>query len=93
MDGVGVEGVENFIHDHREADFIDNLSRKLLAYALGRSLMLSDEPTIERMRSALAANGYRFNTLIETIVTSPQFLNRRLPETRIQKAELHVQKN
>jgi mono/diheme cytochrome c family protein len=91
--GVGVEGVENFIHDHREADFIDNLSRKLLAYALGRSLMLSDEPTIERMRSALAANGYRFNTLIETIVTSPQFLNRRLPETRIQKAELHVQKN
>ena len=32
-------------------DFVDNLSRKLLAYALGRSLMLSDEPTVERMQS------------------------------------------
>jgi hypothetical protein len=88
-----VEGVENFIREHRETDFIDNLSRKLLVYALGRSLMLSDEPTVERMRAALAANGYRFNSLIETIVASPQFLNRRLPVTRIQKAELHAQSN
>jgi hypothetical protein len=91
--GSGVEGVETFIREHRETDFIDNLSRKLLVYALGRSLMLSDEPTVERMRAALAANGYRFNSLIETIVASPQFLNRRLPVTRIQKAELHAQSN
>jgi hypothetical protein len=91
--GSGVEGVENFIREHRETDFIDNLSRKLLVYALGRSLMLSDEPTIERMRASLAAHGYRFSSLIETIVTSPQFLNRRFPVTRIQKAELHAQSN
>ena len=39
--------------------------------------MLSDEPLVERMNAALAANGYRFSALVDAIVTSPQFLNRR----------------
>jgi hypothetical protein len=97
MQGSGVEGIQRFIKERREMDFIDNLNRKLLTYALGRSLMLSDEPTIERMRTALAANGYRFDSLVETIVTSPQFLNRRIPASREQKpeqkAELHAKSN
>ena len=29
------------------------------------------------MRTQLAADGYRFGSLVETIVTSPQFLNKR----------------
>jgi hypothetical protein len=29
------------------------------------------------MRARLQANGYRFSTLVETIVTSPQFLTQR----------------
>ena len=32
---------------------------------------------VEQMRANLAANGYRFSALVETIVTSPQFLNKR----------------
>ena len=79
-EGSGFEGVQNFIREHRQQDFIDNLSRKLLAYSLGRSLLLSDEPMVERMSTRLAANGYRFSSLVETIVTSPQFVNRRKPE-------------
>jgi hypothetical protein len=75
--GTGFAGVEDYIREHRQQDFIDNLCRKLLAYALGRSLLLSDEPTVERMRTALAANGYRFTALVDTIVNSPQFVNRR----------------
>ena len=43
-EGDGFEGVRNYIREHRQNDFVDNLCRKLLAYALGRSLMLSDEP-------------------------------------------------
>ena len=73
----GFEGLQNYIREHRQKDFIDNLSRKLLAYALGRSLMLSDEPEIERMETRLAANGERFTSLVDAIVTSPQFLNKR----------------
>ena len=32
---------------------------------------------IEEMRGKLAANGYRFDSAIESIVTSRQFLNKR----------------
>ncbi len=80
--GNGFEGLQSFIREHRQNGFVENISRKLLAYALSRSLQLSDEPTVELMDSRLAANGYRFDTLIETIVTSPQFLNRRIPDSR-----------
>ena len=36
------------------------------------------EPTISAMRARLAAGGYRFDTLIESIITCPQFLNQQL---------------
>jgi hypothetical protein len=75
--GVGLEAVQRFIREHRQKDFVDNLSRMLFAYSLGRSLMLSDEPAIERMTNSLEASGYRFNSMVEAVVTSPQFLNRR----------------
>jgi hypothetical protein len=75
--GKGFEGVQTYIREHRQNDFVDNLCRKLLAYSLGRSLQLSDEPLIERMIATLGASEYRFTPLIETIVTSPQFLNRK----------------
>ena len=75
--GTGLEGVRSFIREHRQSDFCDGLSRKMLAYALSRSLQLSDEPLVGRMEARLRANGNRFNSLVETIVASPQFLNRR----------------
>ena len=53
------------------------MARKLLAYALSRSLQLSDDAVIDRMMARLAANGNRFQSMVETIVTSPQFLNKR----------------
>jgi hypothetical protein len=79
ISGVGLEGLKTFIREHRQNEFIGNLSRKLLAYSLNRSLQLSDESLIERMESQLAAKEYRFDSLVETIVTSPQFLKRRIP--------------
>lgn len=74
---TGIEGLRSFIRERREKDFVANISRKLLAYALNRSLQLSDEPLIESMERRAAANGYRFSSLIDTIVNSPQFLNKR----------------
>ena len=70
----------DYIREHRQDDYLENLSRKMLAYALSWSLLLSDEPVIERMKAGLAVNGYRFGSLVETVVTSPQFLNRRSPD-------------
>ncbi len=82
VQGTGLAGLQTFIREHRQNDFVDNLSRKLLAYALNRSLQLSDEALIERMETRLAAKEYRFGSLVETIVTSPQFLNKRVPDSR-----------
>ena len=48
-EGAGFEGVQTYLREQRQKDFLDNLSRKLLAYALGRSPLLSDEPIVERM--------------------------------------------
>jgi hypothetical protein len=79
--GVGLEGLQAYIRAHREKDFIHNLCAKMLVYALGRSPVLSDDPLLERARAGLVENGYRISALIETIVTSPQFLNRRDPDS------------
>jgi hypothetical protein len=38
---------------------------------------MSDDALVAEMKSRLAANGHRFSTLIETIVTSAQFRTRR----------------
>ena len=81
MEGSGYEGVLAYIKEHRQQDFLNNMSRKLLAYALSRSLLLSDEGLVERMNTRMAANGYKIDTMVETIVTSPQFLNKKGPET------------
>ncbi len=75
--GSGIAGLQRYIRANREKDFLDNLCRKMLVYALGRSLVLSDEPLIQRMNAKLAAGGYRFSSMFETIVTSPQFMRKR----------------
>lgn len=77
---AGLDGLRAYIRTERQDDFLDNLSRKLLAYALGRSLMLSDDITIREMRTKLAANGHRSGSLVESIVTSPQFRTKRGPD-------------
>jgi Protein of unknown function (DUF1588)/Protein of unknown function (DUF1585) len=79
VQGVGLAGLQAFIREHRQKEFVGSISRKLLAYALSRSLQLSDESLIERMENQLENNEYRFQSLVETIVTSPQFLNKRMP--------------
>jgi hypothetical protein len=87
ISGTGLDGLKAFIREYRQKEFVGNLCRKLLVYSLNRSLQLSDEPLVERMESQLAARDYHFDSLVETIVTSPQFLNRRIsdaPEPELQ---------
>lgn len=73
----GIEGLRNHLRTHRQPDFVDNLCRKLLAYGLGRTLINGDEALVESMKERLAANEHRFGVLVDAIVTSPQFLNKR----------------
>ena len=77
-EGSGVEGLRAYLGAHRRGEFVENLCRKLLAFALGRGLLPSDDAAIAAMRSRLAADGDRFGGLVEVIVTSPQFRNKRV---------------
>jgi hypothetical protein len=73
----GPDGLRRYLAEQRQDEFLDNLCRKLLSYALGRTLIVSDDATVRTMRARLSAEGYRFGSLIESIVTSPQFLTNR----------------
>jgi hypothetical protein len=40
-------------------------------------MLVSDKKALDEMRAKLAADGYAFDSLVEVIVTSPQFRNKR----------------
>jgi hypothetical protein len=73
----GLAGLRVYLRDKRQGDFLDNLCRKLFAYALGRGLQISDKPALDEMRARLEADGYALGSLVEAIVRTPQFLNKR----------------
>jgi len=82
-DGVarsGVAGILEYVRTTRRQDFLDNVSRRLVSYALGRGVILSDRALLGEMQAGMQANGARFSSLVESIVTSPQFLHKRVPE-------------
>jgi len=76
-DGTGLAGLRQYIQSHRQNDFVDNFCNKLLAYALGRTLMLSDDPLLAGMQTRLAKDNYRIDDVVDSIVTSEQFLTKR----------------
>jgi len=73
----GADGVREYIRRHRQNDYVKTVTRKLWVYALNRSPILADDVLLQEMRTRLPASGYRFSSLVETIVTSAPFLNRR----------------
>lgn len=76
-DGEGLAGLRQYIHDKRQNDFVNNVCTKLLVYALGRGVMLSDNSLMKEMQGKLERDDFRFGNLIESIVTSKQFLTKR----------------
>ena len=60
----------------RGAEWIGRPQHEGLQHRI-RPLLPSDDPLLAQMQGRLASGNYRFGTLIDTIVTSRQFLNRR----------------
>ena len=81
-EGSGLDGLRHYLSEKRQGEFVENLCRKLLAYALGRGLLLSDTTTIEQLLADLTTDGFRFGHLVESIVASPQFLRKRGADNR-----------
>jgi hypothetical protein len=71
LEGVG--GLRNYLLTTRRDTVLRQFCKKLLGYALGRGVQLSDQPLIDEMQQQLAAHDYRFSAAVETIVRSPQF--------------------
>ena len=75
-DGVeaqGLEGLRTYLLTKGQNAFVRQFSKKLLGYALGRAVQLSDEPLLSDIQARLAADGYRVASAIDMIVASRQF--------------------
>ena len=66
----GLAGLRDYMASQRRADFLRQFSRKMLGYALGRSVQLSAQPLIDDLTSP---EGGQIGKMIENIVRSPQF--------------------
>ncbi len=72
----GVAGLKAYLEENQD-QFVQNFCRKLVGYALGRPVSVTDQPLIEDMVEAMAANENRPSAAFRAVVNSPQFLNRR----------------
>ena len=76
LDGAefaGLDGLRNYLATTRRDDFLRQFCRKLLGYALGRNVQLSDKPLLDTVLRELESHDFRVSTAIELIVQSPQF--------------------
>ena len=79
-DGVAIDGAQGlraYLSTTRQDDFLRQFTRKLLGYALGREVQLSDQLLIDEIIADLKLNDYRISIAIKHIVLSPQFRNIR----------------
>ncbi len=72
----GAQELTRILQTDRDA-FATGLSEKLLTYALGRGLERADKPVVRKIAKNVAANDYRFSSLVMEIVTSLPFQYRR----------------
>lgn len=75
-DGTQVNGVaelKQYLLSQHERQFAQAVVKRLLAYSVGRSIELSDQPSIDRLTDQFAANDYRLRELIAAIVQSDPF--------------------
>ena len=69
----GIDGLRRYLLTRRRNDFLEQFCRKLLGFAVGRTVQLSDQPLVNEMVTQLTRNDYRISTAVETIVGSQQF--------------------
>ncbi len=83
----GLQGLRDYLLNARREAVLRQFCRKLLGYALGRSVQLSDEPLLKEMHERLEKNDYRFAVAVDTIVRSRQFRNIRGKDAQFAEAE------
>jgi len=69
----GIGGLRKYLLTQRRDDFVRQFCRKLLGYALGRRVILSDRQQLAAMDATLERNDGRLSAVILSIVESKQF--------------------
>jgi hypothetical protein len=80
-DGTPVKGPDDLRKAlmARPDQFVQTLTRNLMAYALGRTLDYHDMPTVRRIVRDAAADHDRFSSILLGIVASPAFQMKQMP--------------
>ena len=79
----GLAGLRSYLKLKRRDGFVRQFNRKLLGYALGRQIQLSDQPLLDEIHRRMSGNDYRLSVAIEMIVLSPQFRRIRGRDARV----------
>ncbi len=77
----GADGLAAYLLSDRRDAFVRQFCRKLLGYALGRAVQLSDQPLLSEMQTELMAHNYHVRVAVEAVVRSRQFREIRGRET------------
>jgi hypothetical protein len=80
FDGTQVEGADSlrtYLLSKKRDVVLGQFCRKLLGYALGRSVEISDKHLLTEMQQNLRNHDYHFSAAVETIVRGKQFQNIR----------------
>lgn len=75
-DGIhltGLDGLRQYLLTNRRDDVVRQFCQKLLMYALGRPLLISDRPLLDRLVRDLGSQDHRVGVAVDAIVRSPQF--------------------
>jgi hypothetical protein len=74
-DGTRIEGIDSLkkVLVERKAAFLRHLTSKMLGYALGRGLTLSDSCTVDQIVNQVEAGQYKAQALVRGIVLSVPF--------------------
>ncbi len=69
----GIDGLRGYLLAKKKDVIVRLFCRRLLGYALGRSVALSDQPLIDEMVTTLDRNEGRLSAAVQVIVRSRQF--------------------
>jgi mono/diheme cytochrome c family protein len=87
-DGTAFDGpteLRKVLLDHSD-EFLTTMTERLLTYALGRGLEAYDAPAIRQVKREAARDDYRFESLIQGIVTSTPFQMRMAQDREMSAA-------
>jgi hypothetical protein len=65
----------------KKSQFTHTLTDRLLTYALGRGIERTDRCNLDSMTKSVENKGYKFSAIVEAVVTSPPFRERRGDES------------